>query len=582
MTVPIGAVRASAANPQQTLPPSQPAAAAPASAVDLESYLAPPQGPGEIGRLGGYRVLRLLGSGGMGVVLQAEDARLHRAVALKIMQPGLAAVNEHRERFLQEARIAAAVEHDNIITIYQVDEQRGLPFIAMPMLRGETLEDRLRKSPGPQPIPFVIRVAREIAAGLEAAHQANLIHRDIKPSNIWLEAGRDRVKILDFGLARVIHSGSQMTQSGVVLGTPGYLAPEQVGGQPVSTACDRFSFGAVLYRMCTGTLPFQGNDILSLLAALATTTPRPVREVNPNVPPQLADLVMRMLARKPEARPTDREIIERLTALEGTPASNASCVPIPSSAFDGYSTPEDPTFIPGPAPAKKSFRTAYLVAAAGVVGFFSLVLMIGVALLAFRGCGAKPQPELVNEPPKEVPKPSETDLALTFIEETLRNNRAGRIPPVGFALGNDFEDTPPEGALLIGFEIGIGKTPFNDGVRSLRPIFLTRKGEVLGTVRAFQRRPVEQMVVVKAKPGYAVGTIHCDARLAVEGMRLTFNRVGNDGLKLDDRYHSEWIGSAKGNQTLNSDSALVIGITGRTGGDGRCVALGLVTTPIQK
>ena len=174
-----------------------------AGAVD-EGYdfLAPAEGSDELGRLGPYRVLKVLGAGGMGIVFHAEDPQLQRPVALKVMKPALARDERHRERFLREARAAAALEHDHIVTIHQVGEDHGVPFLAMQLLRGETLEDRLQRAEDaspPMPVPEVLRIGREIAEGLAVAHEQGLIHRDIKPANIWLENGAGRVKILDFG-----------------------------------------------------------------------------------------------------------------------------------------------------------------------------------------------------------------------------------------------------------------------------------------------------------------------------------------------------------------------------------------------
>ena len=150
-------------------------------------FLASPQEPDEMGRLGPYRVLKVLGTGGMGVVFQAEDPHLRRLVALKVMRPSLAASAEFHRRFLREARLAAAIDHEHIVTIYQVGEDRGVPFLAMQMLRGQTLEDRLERAGGRLPLAEVLRIGREIAEGLAAAHAAGLVHRDIKPANIWLE-----------------------------------------------------------------------------------------------------------------------------------------------------------------------------------------------------------------------------------------------------------------------------------------------------------------------------------------------------------------------------------------------------------
>jgi serine/threonine protein kinase len=154
---------------------------------ELTDLLAPAQGPGEIGRLGPYRVLEVVGRGGMGVVFRAEDPSLERVVALKAMLPTLAARPHAKKRFLREAKIAASIKHDHIVTIYQVGEDRGAPFLAMEFLQGEPLDRRLKRE-GKLPVREVLRIGREVAAGLAAAHEQNLIHRDIKPANIWLES----------------------------------------------------------------------------------------------------------------------------------------------------------------------------------------------------------------------------------------------------------------------------------------------------------------------------------------------------------------------------------------------------------
>ncbi len=256
------------------------------------AFLSPPQEPGEIGRLGSYRVLKVLGSGGMGVVFQAEDVQLRRLVALKVMRPDVVGKAGARERFLREARAAAGLTHDHIVAIYQVGEENGVPFIAMQWLRGRSLEERLKQG-GPVSIGEALRLGRQIALGLSAAHAAGLIHRDIKLDNLWLEARpnepealatEERVKILDFGLARPVEDDAHLTGSGTIVGTPSYLAPEQARGERVDDRCDLFSLGVVLYRLCTGQLPFQGDTTMAVLTALATESPRPACEVNPAVP----------------------------------------------------------------------------------------------------------------------------------------------------------------------------------------------------------------------------------------------------------------------------------------------------------
>jgi serine/threonine protein kinase len=295
-------------------------------------FLAPPEGPNELGRLGPYLICRTLGSGAMGIVFEAEDAHLKRRVALKVMNPSLAAHADFHRRFLREAQLAAAIDHEHIVTIYQVGEDRGVPFLAMKLLQGESLEDRLRRK-GRLPVPEVLRIGREIAEGLAAAHSQGLVHRDIKPANIWLEEGRDRVKIVDFGLARGTGADAHFTQAGAVIGTPSYMAPEQANGEEVDARCDLFSLGTVLYRSCTGQLPFDGKDTLAVLTALATKTPLPPRKLVSCLPAGLSGLVMRLLAKERNDRPPSaREVVEVIEAIERGDVDEPTPAPPPQDA----------------------------------------------------------------------------------------------------------------------------------------------------------------------------------------------------------------------------------------------------------
>jgi serine/threonine protein kinase len=283
------------------------------------TYLLPPEQPGEIGRLGPYRILKVLGEGGMGVVFQAHDPVLERLVALKVMKPD-GATEVSRQRFLQEGKVAAKLQHDHIVTIYQVGEDRGVPYLAMQFLEGEALDRRLKRD-GKLPIREVLRIGREVAAGLAAAHARNLIHRDIKPANIWLESqpnGMSRVKILDFGLARAVNdNATHLTRTGVIMGTPDYMAPEQARGQVLDPRCDIFSLGCVMYHMATGKKPFHGEDVMATLLALATEDPIPLRQHNPDVPWELEDRVKAMMAKNPGDRPASATaVVEELTHLE--------------------------------------------------------------------------------------------------------------------------------------------------------------------------------------------------------------------------------------------------------------------------
>jgi hypothetical protein len=194
-----------------------------------------------------------------------------------------------------------------------VGEDRDVPFLAMQFLEGKSLEARLVQE-RKLPVAEVLRIGREVALALAAAHQRGLIHRDIKPANIWLEAGTKRAKVLDFGLARVAREGGQLTEPGAIIGTPAYMAPEQAQGKVLDGRCDLFSLGCVLYRMATGQPAFRGTDILSTLAALVTKTPPPPRELEPSLPPALSGLIVALLTKEPDRRPSSAETVAR--ALE--------------------------------------------------------------------------------------------------------------------------------------------------------------------------------------------------------------------------------------------------------------------------
>ncbi len=284
-------------------------------------FLSPPEQPDEIGRLGEYRVLQVLGVGGMGVVFRAEDPKLKRQVALKAMKPVVAASRSAKERFLKEAQAAAAIEHDHIVTIHHVGEDRGVPFIAMRYLRGESLQTRLDRE---QKLDQrdVVRIGRQIALGLAAAHERGLIHRDIKPDNIWLESNQDRVKIVDFGLVRSARDDSGLTQSGMVLGTPKYMAPEQAEGQEVDHRCDLFSLGSVLYQLASGRPPFQGGNLTATLIAVSQASPTPIETLCPQLNPDLARLITRLLSKDRDQRPqTAVEVAAALAEIEQKLAS---------------------------------------------------------------------------------------------------------------------------------------------------------------------------------------------------------------------------------------------------------------------
>ncbi len=309
----------------------------PKKAHDL-SFLHPPEEPDELGRLGDFRILKVLGKGGMGMVLLGEDTKLHRAVAIKVMLPDLGASETARERFLREARSAAAVEHSRVVPIYQVGEDGDIPYVVMPLLQGETLDARLRRE-GILSIAEILRLGKETAEGLAAAHNKDLIHRDIKPANIWIEkkdapeAGESwlgNVKILDFGLARAT-SGEEIDLTGknVVLGTAAYMSPQQATAQELDPRTDLFSLGCVLYRMSTRQLPFQGGNSFAVRMSIVADPPKRVESLNPKVPVGLADLIHELLEKNPSDRPASaEEVIERLAKLQEEDARTEATPPV--------------------------------------------------------------------------------------------------------------------------------------------------------------------------------------------------------------------------------------------------------------
>jgi serine/threonine protein kinase len=256
--------------------------------------------PESLGRLGHYEVLEVIGRGGMGIVLRAFDEKLHRVVAIKVMAPRLAATSPPRKRFLREARAAAKVRHENEIDIHAVEEQ-PIPHLVMEFVPGESLQQRLDRI-GPLEVPDLLRIGQQIARGLAAAHAQGLIHRDVKPGNVLLEKGiEERVKITDFGLARAADDAS-MTQSGVIAGTPLYMAPEQAQGGAIDHRADLFSFGTVLYTMASGRPPFRAPTSLAVLKRVVEDAPRPIQEIIPEVPQWLCDIIARLHAKRPEDR----------------------------------------------------------------------------------------------------------------------------------------------------------------------------------------------------------------------------------------------------------------------------------------
>jgi hypothetical protein len=252
-------------------PIDTPRTAADQKTIDL-SFLSGSDDPRSLGRLGRYEVIERIGRGGMGIVLKALDPGLGRIVAIKVLAPELAETNDARRRFTREARAAAAVCHDNVVTIHAVSEDGILPYLVMQYVAGQSLQKKIDRV-GPLGLSEILRIGMQVAAGLAAAHAQGLVHRDIKPANILLENGVERVRITDFGLARAIDDAS-LTRDGTVAGTPNYMSPEQARGDLVDRRSDLFSLGSTLYTMCTGQPPFRAPAVVAILWKVSDDPPR--------------------------------------------------------------------------------------------------------------------------------------------------------------------------------------------------------------------------------------------------------------------------------------------------------------------
>lgn len=271
---------------------------------------------------GDYTLESILGHGSTGTVYQAYDGELDRHIAIKILAPEIAALPDARERFLREGRAAASLRHENLMTLYAVHQDTPTPCLTSPLLKGETLQQKLNRD-GPLPPDEITAIATQITSALQHAHAADVLHRDIKPSNIFYETDARRAILMDFGLARSLQTPSDLTLSGTIAGTPEFLAPEQIDDDPTLTpATDLYSLGATLYTLASGKPPFSGQSLTSLLKKVALDPPAPLE----NIPTWLNQLVLTLLSKKPVDRPSSAR--EVLTLLNQKPSSKKTSRPL--------------------------------------------------------------------------------------------------------------------------------------------------------------------------------------------------------------------------------------------------------------
>jgi serine/threonine protein kinase len=293
----------------------------------LSKYLSRSQRDGWLGKLQHYDIEEFLGSGAFGVVAKAFDEKLHRIVAIKLLNPELATISPPRKRFIREARAAASISQENVVAIYAVEEE-PTPYLVLEYVPGPTLKEHM-DSQGPLDLAEVVAISKQVARGLAAAHETNVVHRDIKPANIMLcRDGGLKAKITDFGLARAVDDFS-LSRSGAISGTPMFMAPEQARGETLDSRTDLFSLGSMMYQMIGGRPPFRAANTIALLKRVCDDTPRSLSDVMPGTPDWIETIVSKLMEKSREDRfQTAAEVANLLEDCEHElkQAKNVTCV----------------------------------------------------------------------------------------------------------------------------------------------------------------------------------------------------------------------------------------------------------------
>lgn len=370
------------------------------SANDIAiDFLQPSEDPAMLGRLGPYEILEVIGKGGMGIVFKGFQQELHRCVAVKALAPHLAVSAAARRRFEREAQATAAVVHPHVMAIHAVDANARLPYLVMPYVACESLQQRIDLQ-GPLDLKDILRVGMQAAQGLAAAHAQGLVHRDVKPANILLEANVDRVMLTDFGLARAVDDAT-LTRTGIIAGTPQYMSPEQANDDPVDHRSDLFSLGSVLYAMCTGRPPFRAETTFGVLRRIREATPRSIREINPDIPDWLELIVSKLLAKSPADRLQTAGDIAQLLEQCLAHVQQPTAIPLPTAIAEFVQRTK-------PRPTKPfSLRLIRRVIAASVIALV-VTGIITSGLLWWKPASNQEQP--VAKTPKTTPSLQDREL----------------------------------------------------------------------------------------------------------------------------------------------------------------------------
>jgi non-specific serine/threonine protein kinase/serine/threonine-protein kinase len=388
----------------------------------------PPPESGAVAIIAGrYEVGKVLGRGGMGEVRAGKDLKLERPVAIKILHPEMAARPDFKERFAAEARAAGRLMHPNIVAVYDTGEYEGTSFIVMELLPGRTLADALATQ-GPFEPEAVRRVTLEILAALDASHAEGILHRDIKAGNVLLTQ-EGSVKVADFGVAKVAE-GLDMTLTGLLLGTPAYLAPELVDGEPASKRSDIYAVGVVLYELLAGRRPFQAETPLALAMSIKRDDPVALSDIRPDLDPALIDVVDKAISKEPEDRYADAQQMAKALAAAETPIEVVDTVLPPTDSTQPLLVPGRPapastrvmrpdTPVAGEGPTRTAPPTGFGMRRAWVALVIAAVAIL--SLLVFTSAlDRNDQPNAVPTDTSDGSLPPALDAALDRLEEAVR------------------------------------------------------------------------------------------------------------------------------------------------------------------